>query len=1445
MAVDPFLDGIVVMLTGMHIPRAKSAAIRAAVEQPNAALVSALTDLQSELGRITTSVAGSVDGKWSKAYVDAMSTFASGDGADAIKNLKDTAANMADFGHESAYQVDYMNRMIIAQVVEFLIEWAITLVLAIFNPIEALIEQSFLRGLYRLILRSVILRLIALIAEHEALNIGLGAAMDVLVRWSLSLDGKTTSHGSDFLKQAVGFGAVQGAISPFVPFLGGFFAKALGSGIGRNTAKDLFKGLEHDLPEPPVPKPIAKDLAGDVGGDGARNLGRNTADDLHEPPPGGAGRFGDEPDPHGPGSGPVGPDFGRDFSDITGNLVDKTAFTGINDATRDAFRTDIGNLFARDLRGLDTDAARSVGENWADTFLNNLGRKNLAKELDTSLAGLPKDADGLRRGLSHGVADTLGTDWGRKLAFHSSMTVVEAGHQNISEGLYNLFTTGKFTTSFATGLSGAVGGRLGHVLHVNAHFLGSGLKSSALTFKNAVVGNTALSSPHLNTVPPAVFSEHTAATPLPTSSGPGTHEPGTAPGTAPGRQPGTQPETQPPPVRTGSDRSEPDATVTDDTVHLPTTDSSDFHHPAPPVPDTVPRLDPGRQSELVHGVNSELNKLGRPDLHADTDDVREHFEQLPQHRLNEPLKHQSFHIAGRIANNGDPLLMRGGGLNDDPEAVPPVPLDAQSSSSSSSAPPKQELEQEPVPQREPPPNEGTPPPRPQPRLAPLPHDQRNAWDRELQQRAHGVAPTAAKGKSREGAPGSRIAAWDTYVERFNAHQAALGPASTPGASTGTRRDLADAQRDLARWGLTDPAPLMADYRARFALPEPKEEIEPPTPLRTQQKTEEALDAEDQRSDELTPPKPKITQQPDDVRQPERPGLLPHAAPKDTGQKPLDRQPLERKADPEPLKAPTPPKAPKPPDPPLPARIGNRLVLGGMDVVEEFRSDDEGLAHIRDLVIREAGPKGWEENRERITALFSDDGIRPKVPGMLRGGRPITHVVDLGFGRTLTVALQLDGASPRSELHFKDETKKYEFEHSSDPTNAVGSLVDGRTTYLAGVQGNIAHPKASDTAALLGSREHQWALTNQRADRQISGGQTTEPGTRFHGTVQAVITHRLSGDPDNAHRHPVAYRAQVVVPTRDITDHSAIDDADADADAEEARDTLSPLPGPSTLRPPPRPTGPPRVLASRALSGSDVVTNLRLIPDDTPPAPRPPQDGGPAPDGGPATRTITDFVTSAPMQAAFGKAYGGQAHRAMNETNTWLTVELVQANLHGMTNKQPLVHELESVPGGRLEVHAFIEPLGTQAAQADTRQGPRPGRMMNPAGETAETEFHYGTETDTTQVRQDVVTWSGQLPTPGRFRGQGGTDTGQLVGGLDDTLSLGHTHNETNSRQFRFRNTLKNPAPGQGWHGQVRLRFVLHAPGSVSPSRLDAPFKGAVHETRGRFDVLIEKSETTP
>ncbi|MBV2354911.1 hypothetical protein KUM39_11120 [Streptomyces sp. J2-1] len=779
MAVDPFVDGIVVALTGMHVPPASAARIRVSVEQPNADVVKDLGELQNLLAKVGTSVGGSVNGKWSDDYVAAMRTFTSGDGADAIQRLKETAAAMADFGHETAYQVDYMNRMIIAQVVQFVIEWAITLILAIFNPLQAIIEQSFLRALYRAILRSVMLRVALSVAEHMTLNIGLGAAMDLLVRWSLADDGKTTSHGSDFLKQAVGFGAVQGALSPFVPYLGGLLGRGIGSGIGRNTGRDLLSNLAKHLKPPP-----ARGLSDDLAGAGGRGAGRDG--DPSGPPPRGPRALGPGDGPSGPGRrdlantaahegvggdtgagaglrsgagrgldsefGPgagaglgagrgreldagagagrgfgLGTGFTRDFAALTGRLVDDSAFSGITDAARGAFRTAIGDLFARDLHGIGSGAARTLGENWADTFVAGLGRKDLARNLDGALSSLPKELGGLRRALSTGVADTLTGDWGRKAAFHGSMATVTAGQQNLAEGLYNQFTTGTFTTTWETGLAGAGSHVAGHVLHINAHALGSGLKSAAFTLKDLVSGAASTAgvadaagpsgsggAPHVNVtdLQPSGGAPDTRV-PVRTVSGDGIDGPGSGSGSGSTSAHidgtgittvGDLRVTVPPP----GDLHVPPFEATAPGTH--TADAQGPDAPVPPVPPVrttgadvrlgadagrgtgaeggrgtgagagagtgvrapqsgqpgggraagPPPLDPGRHSELVRDVNAELTRLGRPDLRVDADTVRAHHEELPPHRLAEPLKHQAFRIAGRIAGNGDDPLLLGG-----------------------------------------------------------------------------------------------------------------------------------------------------------------------------------------------------------------------------------------------------------------------------------------------------------------------------------------------------------------------------------------------------------------------------------------------------------------------------------------------------------------------------------------------------------------------------------------------------------------------------------------------------------------------------------------------------------------------------------------------------------------------------------------------------------------
>ena len=339
MAVDPFTRGIVMALTGMEPPDGDPAGV-AAIEAVHRELGERLGEFQEMINQVTQSVSGAVTGKFSDAYIDAMSSFASKDSVDFVKNLRDTASQLADYSHEFSYQMLYTQRMIIAQVVMFVLEWAITLILAIFNPIEALAEQGFLRSMFRAIMRSFLLRLLATIATHEALNIGLGASMDAFVRWSLSNDGHHTANGNLYRDQAIGFGAVQGAFAGLVPFGAGGLNKLFKKGLGIGPVKDI--------------KNIVDKEAGGLGkvpGEGPQA-----------------------------GGGPVGPKIGGGLGGDLGGHAFNTANLiksgGLDDAARDAFRTDVGHLFSRDLGGImDSGLAGRMGHDWADTFMANFGKR--------------------------------------------------------------------------------------------------------------------------------------------------------------------------------------------------------------------------------------------------------------------------------------------------------------------------------------------------------------------------------------------------------------------------------------------------------------------------------------------------------------------------------------------------------------------------------------------------------------------------------------------------------------------------------------------------------------------------------------------------------------------------------------------------------------------------------------------------------------------------------------------------------------------------------------------------------------------------------------------------------------------------------------------------------------------------------------------------------------
>ncbi len=514
-----------------------------------------------------------------------------------------------------------------------------------------------------------------------------------------------------------------------------------------------------------------------------------------------------------------------------------------------------------------------------------------------------------------------------------------------------------------------------------------------------------------------------------------------------------------------------------------------------------------------------------------------------------------------------------------------------------------------------------------------------------------------------------------------------------------------------------------------------------------------------------------------------------------------------------------------PVPQLPARIGPNLNIGGSDVVEKFDSGNAAFEHIKQLVLRHGGEKAWRNDREQIEGLYSDAVLRAEAGGLLRGGRSVKHVIRLGFQKSLSVVLSLDGADPESELHFKEHVAKLEYEHTADNTKSTGRSALDRGVATAGGQVNVSHPNTSMNEAAFVSYTGDSVRNEVLADRQISGAQTDEPSVRFHGKVKAVVNAELRVPwlTRKIKSLDIDFQTELVVPKRDVDDDG---NDDIDGDATEL-------------------TGPPSILETRALTGTDTVTNLWLMPDDGDQDQSHDRKDKRRAAQGPDVWSVSNFVTSADMRKAFKKAYGSAHVKALNETDNWLTVERLQASLPGMTNKQPLVLHFENVPGARLEVHAFVEPLSTPSkphlqGEASKSRLAQWKQFMRLTGKTKKTEFHAGTEIDTSLVRQEASTWSYEVPVPGRVRAQDATSSATFEGGMDGNYISGRTQIDVDSRRIRTRNTVKLPVEGEAWRGQVRFRIEMHGAKSPSPTWRGASFKGrAMVETRARFDAMVE------
>ncbi|MFC4326438.1 hypothetical protein ACFPC0_01050 [Streptomyces andamanensis] len=341
MAEEPWYNSIVVMLTGMSVPLGSAERMYREVELPHVELVRFLDGLQQAVVGTAGAVATGASGEWPREYLRAMSTFASGDGADHIESLKSVATQLAEAAHEFAYQIDYTNLMIVEQVFQFLAQLLVILLMEIYNPLQAGFEKlelfSFFGSVFRAELLAFLAREAAQAALVVALNTVLATALDGLTRWLLALRGEHTSQGAAYRKQSAKFGAIQGAVSAVVPFVlgpvGKFFGKLVLGPKALKNVEEVIEGALHGPARAGPARGAGKAFAPEGGEKAARSVAQHGRSEVS------------------PLVGAEADGFGREVARLVVPMAIRLGNEVVWPGAREEFRRAVGQQFARAFAG--------------------------------------------------------------------------------------------------------------------------------------------------------------------------------------------------------------------------------------------------------------------------------------------------------------------------------------------------------------------------------------------------------------------------------------------------------------------------------------------------------------------------------------------------------------------------------------------------------------------------------------------------------------------------------------------------------------------------------------------------------------------------------------------------------------------------------------------------------------------------------------------------------------------------------------------------------------------------------------------------------------------------------------------------------------------------------------------------------------------------------------
>ncbi|WP_431727157.1 toxin glutamine deamidase domain-containing protein [Verrucosispora sp. TAA-831] len=217
------------------------------------------------------SIRRGVSGRADEAFVESMQGYLRNPGylAVAADQLRDLGAK----SRASGTQVQYVKMMIIGALIQLMIDFIVALAFSFFNPGAALNWLAARVAVFRFLVRTLLGRLIQMVAVNQVIGIGLQVLMDAIVqRLQLSMGTRDRWDGK-LTRDAAAVGALGGAVSTFL----GPAINLLARRLGGPGARALTDAGADSVPPPgttfrqalttPEPRPTGRQATADAAGE--------------------------------------------------------------------------------------------------------------------------------------------------------------------------------------------------------------------------------------------------------------------------------------------------------------------------------------------------------------------------------------------------------------------------------------------------------------------------------------------------------------------------------------------------------------------------------------------------------------------------------------------------------------------------------------------------------------------------------------------------------------------------------------------------------------------------------------------------------------------------------------------------------------------------------------------------------------------------------------------------------------------------------------------------------------------------------------------------------------------------------------------------------------------------------------------------------------------------